>query len=52
MVDQVDEEGFRLADDSFMLLDMKQMPNLSLESREWAELYSGTCKNLKVNRIY
>uniref|UniRef100_A0A915M9C5 Uncharacterized protein n=1 Tax=Meloidogyne javanica TaxID=6303 RepID=A0A915M9C5_MELJA len=42
VVDQVDEEGFRLADDSFMLVDMKQMPNLTLESREWAELYSGT----------
>uniref|UniRef100_A0A914MMZ3 Uncharacterized protein n=1 Tax=Meloidogyne incognita TaxID=6306 RepID=A0A914MMZ3_MELIC len=23
-----------------MLVDMKQMPNLTLESREWAELYS------------
>uniref|UniRef100_A0A1I8BQX1 HEPN_Swt1 domain-containing protein n=1 Tax=Meloidogyne hapla TaxID=6305 RepID=A0A1I8BQX1_MELHA len=51
LVDQVDEEGFRLADDSFMLIDMKMMPGLALEGNEWAQLYDGALERFNEHKF-
>ncbi|KAF7631176.1 hypothetical protein Mgra_00008615 [Meloidogyne graminicola] len=50
-VDPIDEDGFRLADDTFMVVDMKKMPGMDLESGEWAELYTGALEHFDEHKF-
>uniref|UniRef100_A0A1I8B6N2 Uncharacterized protein n=1 Tax=Meloidogyne hapla TaxID=6305 RepID=A0A1I8B6N2_MELHA len=47
----IHEDGFSLADSSFMGIDMLLMPGIIKESKEWAELYNDALDRFNLHKL-